>query len=76
MLEEISKVMPIVQTIGIPLLGYGAYLLRDIRDELRRLNGRVVRLEQWREDHEIFADRARAEINREFDRIHDALGDN
>jgi hypothetical protein len=36
----------------VPLIGYGAYVLRDIRQDLRRLSDATIRHNEWREMHE------------------------
>lgn len=42
----------IVEILLVPILTYGAYILRDIRNEMRRMNGRMVSMEVWRTMHD------------------------
>lgn len=56
----------VAQTLLVPIFGFGTYVLRGINQELRKLNGRVIRMEQWQKDHESH-DKDR------FDGIHESL---
>ena len=49
---ELSNLLSTLQTLAVPMLGYGVKVLWDIRKQLQMLNGRLGRLEQWKEDHE------------------------
>ena len=51
-----SDIMQVVQVFLIPLLAYCTYVLRDINNQLRVLNGRIIRVESWREGHEKLDD--------------------
>ena len=48
---EWSNLLPTLQTLVLPLMSYGVKVLWDIRKQLQTLNGRLVKLEQWKEDH-------------------------
>ena len=48
---ELSNLLSTLQTLAVPMLGYGVKVLWDIRKQLQTLNGRMGRLEQWKEDH-------------------------
>lgn len=52
----LSDMLDLVQTFLVPILGYGVYLLNDIRMQLIRLNGRVTRVETWTGEHEKLDD--------------------
>ena len=39
-----------IQTLAVPILAYGSWVLRDLRNQVRQMNGRVIRLEQWKDD--------------------------
>jgi len=52
LLESARKWAPLVNTILIPLVGMVILRAQNILKELRLLNGRVGRLEQWTADHE------------------------
>lgn len=64
-----------VQTIVVPILGYGAYILRDIRHQLRTINGRVMKLEAWTTAHEKIDDDRTKALKRELDQIQHGLRD-
>lgn len=51
-----QDIMQIVQVFLIPLLAYCAWVLRDINNQLRALNGRIIRVESWKEGHEKLDD--------------------
>lgn len=50
-LTELKEILGILQGFVVPILGYGIWLLIDIRDHLSRLNGRVGTCEDLREAH-------------------------
>jgi hypothetical protein len=47
-----KEFLDLFNALVVPAIGYGAYVLRDIRDNLRTLNGRVGKSEQWQHDHD------------------------
>ena len=49
---EIKDILTVLQGFVLPILGYGIYLLTDIRTQLQVLNSRVTRLETWTKGHE------------------------
>lgn len=51
-LNDLNELAGIFRALALPAIGYVAYVVRDIRNELRRINGRLGRMEQWRDDHE------------------------
>ena len=51
-MHDLRDVLDLLDKLVLPLIGYGAWVLRDIRDHLRILNGRLTRAEQWGVDHE------------------------
>ena len=51
-----------LQAIIVPIIGYGIFILRGIHHELRRLNGRMIAMEQWRLDHEASDTRLHNEV--------------
>jgi len=58
--------LAVLQYAVAPLLAYGTWVLRDIRTQLRFLNGRMIDMERWRTDHDKTDDER-------FDRLHDDL---
>ena len=52
----LTDLLSLAQTFLVPILGYGVYLLNDIRAQLVRLNGRVTRVETWTREHEKLDD--------------------
>lgn len=59
----IKDIVDVVAKLGVPLLGYGAWILRDIRAELRGLREGLLTLEIRRESDEQDRARMRAEID-------------
>lgn len=58
---DLTALVSTLQTLVVPALGYGLKLLWDIREHLRVLNGRVIKLETWSEGHEeLDIERAKA----------------
>ena len=51
-LAELKEILGLLQGFVFPILGYGIYLLSDIRGQLVKLNSRIVKLESWTESHE------------------------
>jgi TolA-binding protein len=47
----VSDLAGLFERLVVPILGYGAYILRDIRNQLRAMNGRLMKMEEWRELH-------------------------
>lgn len=66
---NLKDLVPVIQIIAVPLLGYGAKVLQDIRRELRQMNGRITRLEEWKEGHEKFSSTIIEQFQREFNRL-------
>ena len=48
------------------LLGAVGYI-RSVRNELRNLNGRLIKLEEWRNEHNVSAAEIQKTILRELD---------
>lgn len=58
-LAELKELLSLLQTLVVPVLGYGLYRLNriddaliDIRDHLAKLNGRITTCEALRQAHE------------------------
>lgn len=51
-LAELKEILGLLQGFVVPILGYGIYLLSDIRIQLVKLNSRITKLESWTESHE------------------------
>jgi hypothetical protein len=45
--------VPIMEALIGVVLVYGVKVSSDIRREIRKINNRIGRLEQWKEDHEL-----------------------
>lgn len=45
--------VPIMESLIGIILVYEVKVSSDIRRELRKINNRIGRLEQWKEDHEL-----------------------
>ena len=50
--STVKEVADFVAKLAVPLLGYGAYILRDIREEIRKLRESLLVLETQREAHQ------------------------
>lgn len=69
----LDNVYKFIQTILLPLLGYGAYVLRDIRNQLQAMNGRLLKSEAWMKAHEKLDDDRFSGIKRELDQLQRSL---
>lgn len=66
MIDDLARLSPFIQAIVAPVVGYGVYVLKGVRDEFRKLNGRLGRIEQWKEDH---VDQTHEALQRDIDRL-------
>ena len=60
----------VFQTVLLPLIGYITWVLRDIRAQLSVLNGRLIKLETWKEEHKKQDDDRHEDLSRRVDRSH------
>jgi len=51
--SEVREWVNTIQALVVPVLGYLAYVLRSILTELRTMNSRIIKLEQWQLDHTV-----------------------
>lgn len=58
-LADLKEILNLLQTLVVPILGYGLYRLNriddaiiDVRDHLAKLNGRITTCEALRVKHE------------------------
>jgi len=79
----LQTIVQLVQLIAAPLIAYGAFILTDIRRQVRdigerveelgaevaKINGRVIRAEQWQQSHEAFDQSQHARTTREIERL-------
>lgn len=63
-MQVIDAMGVVARTFIAPILAYAAYVLRDIRTELRTLNGRMTRVEAWKEAHDDLDERLHLEYDR------------
>ncbi len=49
-MEKFIAILGMLQPIILVLVTAGLAVLRDIRQELRTINGKVISLEQWKRD--------------------------
>jgi len=68
--EWLKDAAPVIELVLVPLFTLGVKALFSIRDELRGVRGVIIRMEQWRTEHEQGHEAERVRINREFDMIH------
>ena len=61
----------LLQGLLVPVLGYGAWILRDIRNQLRTLNGRMIKIEEWRGAHDKQDDERHEDLTAHVDRLSD-----
>lgn len=66
-LTELKEVLGLLQGFVIPIMGYGVYLLTDIRNQLVKLNTRITTLEAWTESHEKLDDERTILIRKSID---------
>jgi len=57
---EAMKIMPAGQVMVLVLLYFVMRLIKELRDEFRKMNGSVKELKQWAKQHEDY-DRERFE---------------
>lgn len=69
MTVEWKDVVVLLQQVIVPIIGYSAYALRGILRELRAMNGRLGKVEQWTVDHERSDDRALTRIDAALNRL-------
>ena len=67
--EAADIAIRLIQVVIVPVTGYGAWVLRDIRDQLRRMNGRVLVSETWREDHTKQDDERHRKLEADMERL-------
>lgn len=65
-MTEIRPLLDLAPTLLVPAIGYGVKLLWDIREHLRMLNGRVTRMEAWKEGHEQLDEERRDALRNEL----------
>ena len=61
MLDMMDKSI-LYDVVGLPLIGYGVYLLKGINTELRSLALTVAEVKQWTADHEKKDDERTADL--------------
>ncbi len=57
----------VVQVLIVPIAGYWAFVLRDMRDRIGAQNGRLGRMEEWRDSHEKLDDERHNSTNTAID---------
>lgn len=72
-MTDISVVAEILRTLIVPGIGYLLFTSRRILNELRNLNGRLIRQEQWRVDHDRSDTQRFRQMEQQIDRIHSQL---
>lgn len=68
-LQTIKEISNIVSQLLVPLIAYGAYILRDIRGELRRLSDTLIEVNSWRAAHDRRDDERHQQLERELHRL-------
>jgi len=63
----------IFQAIALPLLSYVAYTVRGIHIEFRKLNGRMIRQEEWHLQHDKQDDKRHDEVRAYVKSVEDRL---
>lgn len=83
----LHEILTVTQLAGPPILGAIAWFLKglhgsmqDVADQLRLLNGRMVKLEEWRQMHdgqdlerEERGSAERRELKEDLHRVHDLM---
>lgn len=65
--HTIQEIANLIAKLAVPLLGYGAYILRDIREEIRKLRESLLVLETQREAHQRQDDERHETVRRELE---------
>jgi len=55
--ELLDILIALIQLVVVPALAFGVRIMHELHRELRAINGRLVSLEQWRQDHVIESER-------------------
>ena len=53
---ELSKVLPAGQLIGLLLLIYIVTVLKQVREQVREINGSMRVMKEWQKGHELLDD--------------------
>ena len=61
--------VPIMEALIGIILVYGVKVSSDTRRELRKLNGRTGRLEQWKEDFELLDNERFDSVNKRIEAL-------
>lgn len=65
----VLDVINVIDKLILPIVAYGTFILRDIRHELRELNGRMIKMEEWQGMHEKLDDERYYNLTSRIDNI-------
>ena len=54
--SEFSRVLPAGQVIALMLLAYIVTVLKQVRDQVREINGSMRVMKEWQKGHELLDD--------------------
>lgn len=72
-LDSVVKFVQLVNLVVVPALVYGGTVLRDIREQLKIQNGRLVAAETWRVFHDKSDDERHSQIRSEMSHLRGAI---
>lgn len=55
-IHEMMKVLPAGQALGLILLVYMMKVLKEVRDQVREINGSMREMKEWQKGHELLDD--------------------
>ena len=67
--QDVDRLLRVIQTLVLPVVGYGVVVLRGIWSELAKMNARVGKVEIWTQEHEKSDLREFGAIRRELDHL-------
>lgn len=70
-LQIAKEIGDILSKLLVPIIGYVAWVLQDIRGELRRLSDAVLTLSAWKDSHDRQDDDRHQYLQREMARMRD-----
>lgn len=73
MLDDFQKYGEIARTLLVPIIGYLTYILRDIRGQLQQINGRLIDLERWRQEHAKWDDDHHQQVDQALTRLENRM---
>lgn len=68
-MADSALILYAAEAVIVGLLGYLLKITSDVRDQLRQINGRLGRMEEWRNSHEKSDDERHLTVLKHIDRL-------